>query len=140
MGDLQKISPEVFSTLECYINNNFSADATCASLKIPKDELFEVLDSKEAKNYLNVLFQEFGYLNRFKFFSLMDEMIESKIQEARETEFYSKKDLLEIMEKYHKMKMEELKLLADSSNGSPHTAVQVNNNIGSLLDKVLGDK
>ena len=80
----------------------------------------------------------------------MDQMIASKLEEAEETGIYSKKDLADLMQMAHKMRMEELKAQADlekvSTSIKNQTNVQINEsvpfgqgNYGKLMEKLLNN-
>ena len=76
-------------------------------------------------------------------------MIQSKLDEAQETGIYSNKDLADLMQQAHKMRMDEIKAQADlqratQSNLKNQTNVQINEgipfgqgNYGKLMEKLL---
>ena len=76
-------------------------------------------------------------------------MINSKLEEAQETGVYSSKDLADLLQMAHKMRMDEIKAQADlekaeGSNIRNQTNVQINDgipfgqgNYGKLMDKLL---
>lgn len=71
----------------------------------------------------------------------MDKLIEAKLEEAEESGIYSSKDLLEILQAAHKMRMDEIKA---TQGRVPSTAVQINetNNFGDsaygkLMEKLM---
>jgi len=90
-----------------------------------------------------------GYRNKNNIASVLDEMINSKLEEAQETGIYSSKDLADLMMMAHKMRMDELKaqaelLKAESSSIKNQTNVQINEalpfgqgNYGKLMEKLL---
>jgi hypothetical protein len=79
----------------------------------------------------------------------MDEMIKSKLDEAQETGMYSNKDLADLLQQAHKMRMDEIKAQADlekinQTNIKSQTNVQINEgipfgqgNYGKLMEKLL---
>jgi hypothetical protein len=79
----------------------------------------------------------------------MDEMIQSKLDEAQETGMYSSKDLADLLQQAHKMRMDEIKAQADleklnQTNIKSMTNVQINEgipfgqgNYGKLMEKLL---
>ena len=81
--------------------------------------------------------------------SLLDEMIQSKLDEAQESGVYSSKDLADLLQMAHRMRMDEIKAQAEldkasSSNIRSQTNVQINEgipfgqgNYGKLMDKLL---
>jgi molybdenum cofactor biosynthesis enzyme len=76
-------------------------------------------------------------------------MIASKLEEAQESGVYSSKDLADLLQMAHKMRMDEIKAQteftkAESSNIKSQTNVQINEsvpfgqgNYGSLMEKLL---
>ena len=91
-----------------------------------------------------------GYRNRNNIASLLDTMIASKLQEAEESSVYSNKDLADLLQMAHKMRMDEIKAQtelakAESSSVKNQTNVQINGelpfgqgNYGKLMEKLLG--
>ena len=90
-----------------------------------------------------------GYRNRNNLASVMDDIIASKLEEATETGIYSKKDLADLLQMAHKMRMDEIKAQAElekasSSSIKNQTNVQINEaipfgqgNYGKLMEKLL---
>jgi molybdenum cofactor biosynthesis enzyme len=76
-------------------------------------------------------------------------MIASKLEEAQETGVYSSKDLADLLQMAHKMRMDEIKAQADAEKATAvrtQTNVQINEgvpfgqgNYGKLMDKLLKD-
>ena len=90
-----------------------------------------------------------GYRNKNNIASLLDEMIQSKLEEAQESGVYSSKDLADLLQMAHKMRMDEIKAQAELEKASAssiknQTNVQINEgvpfgqgNYGKLMDKLL---
>ena len=90
-----------------------------------------------------------GYRNKNNIGSLLDEMIASKLEEAQESGVYSSKDLADLLQMAHKMRIDEIKAQTDlaKAEGSTiknQTNVQINEsvpfgqgNYGKLMDKLL---
>ena len=55
-----------------------------------------------------------GYRNKNNIASVLDEMIQSKLEEAQESGVYSSKDLADLLQMAHKMRMDEIKAQAES--------------------------
>ena len=78
-------------------------------------------------------------------------MIESKLEEAKESGVYSNKDLADLLQMAHKMRMDEIKAQAELEKAQAtyvksQTNVQINEglpfgqgNYGKLMDKLLKD-
>ena len=79
----------------------------------------------------------------------MDTIINKKLEEAEETEMYSNKDLADLLQMAHKMRMDEIKAQTDADKVAGATIrtqnnVQINSdvpfgqgNYGALMDKLL---
>lgn len=138
------ISPEGLELANVYLETG-SLRTAADQLHISVEKASEVLGRAEVKRYIDSVYMDMGYRNRFKLASLLDEIIDSKLEEARESEVYSSKDLVDIIALAHKMKMEELK--AEQSEIKHQTNVQINEaspfgsgNYGALMKKLLGDQ
>jgi molybdenum-dependent DNA-binding transcriptional regulator ModE len=135
-----KISPEGLELANAYLSLG-SIDAAAYEMGVPVEKAAALLDKAEVKNYINSVYMDRGYRNRFKLGALIDEIIESKLEEARESEVYSSKDLLDVITLAHKMRMDEIAAQQKAQNHSiaNQTNVQINGgNYGKLMDKLLG--
>lgn len=132
------ITPEGLEIATTYLGC-MSIEETAKSLGMTHHEVSTYLDKKEVKRYIDNVFLEQGYLHRFKLASLLDDIIESKIQEAAESGVYTNKDLLDVLALVHKIRMDNAKV-----DSAPNTQVNVQNNYGnnlsSLIDKVISGK
>lgn len=118
-------------------------------LGIDTNKVSEILNKAEVKRYIDSVFLDSGYRNRRKFFDLLDEIIEGKLEEARESEMFTKMDLMDVLEKVHKMKMAELNLeiKREQKNFSSYTQINTqligegsefgSGNYGSLMKRLL---
>lgn len=135
------ISPEGLEVANMYLQTG-SAETVAYELDIPVDKVTTLLDKAEVRRYIDNVYLDRGYRNRFKLGALLDEIIESKLLEARESEVYSSKDLLEILQFAHKMRMDEAKLQQTAPNNiKQQTNVQINDasgNYGELMKRLLG--
>tara|TARA_Y100001951_G_C11265397_1_gene255163 strand:- start:670 stop:1101 length:432 start_codon:yes stop_codon:yes gene_type:complete len=137
------MSPEQLEVANAYI---VYGDVGMVShhLNIQPHLVSDIINKREVKTYIDTVYFDRGYRNRDKFAAILDEIIDSKIEEARESEFYSKKDLMEILSMVHKMKMDELKASRDDSKSAPssQTNIQINSgfgegNYGKLMETLL---
>ena len=139
MNEIIIISPESLEIANTYLATG-SMEKTAQVLGLPTDQVSSYLARREVKEYVDQVFLDQGYRNRGKLFDLMEEIIESKLVEARESEMYTSKDLLEVVSLYHKMRTDEIKLAAPK----PSTQINVQNNdygpgkYGELLAKLHG--
>jgi len=115
--------------------------ATATDLGMEVDEVERVLAQKPVIRYIDRIFNEAGYRNKGKLFDLLDKIIESKLEEAEETEMYTDKDLLDVLATLHKMKLAEMQLqikLAEVETKVPSTQINVqNNNYSALLESLM---
>lgn len=125
--------------LEC-----FDLQETSSKLDLPLAEVEKFLGQKPVIRYIDRIFNETGYRNKDKLFGLLDKIIESKLEEAEESEVYSNKDLLEVLATLHKMKLEEMKmsikLLEAEAGKGPNVVVNTQNNYSTLMSDLLDNK
>jgi len=139
MTALTKISPEGFDIANAFLQFGTVED-TAEQLCVPRHEVVEALQRPEVKKYLDGVYLDKGYRNRDKIGALLDRIIEAKIADAEETGILSSKDLVEILQIQHKMRMDEIKAAKENV---PGTAIQVNqttygdSNYGDLMKKLL---
>ena len=134
--DIVKINPENLEVANAYLSTG-SAITAATQLGVTPDTVYAVLDKSEVKDYINSVYQDQGYRNRFRLAELLDEVIESKLQEARDSDMYSSKDLVDIIALAHKISTDHSKTSAPAKQ----TNVQLNTfgegNYGKLMDKLL---
>jgi hypothetical protein len=140
--EITKITPEGFDVANAFLMYG-DVRTTAEQIQVPVHEIVKILQTPEVKRYLDGVYLDQGYRNRDKIGKIMDKMIESKLEEAEESGVYSSKDLLELLQAAHKMRMDEIKMAKEASN-VPGVAVQVNNqfgdsNYGRLMSKLVGD-
>lgn len=146
--ELTTISPEGLEVANCYLQFG-NIKAVSEYLHIPQDKVVESLNKREVKIYIDTVYLDMGYRNKNTIATVLDEMINSKLQEAQESGVYSSKDLADLLQMAHKMRMDELKAQADivKAEGSSirnQTNVQINEgipfgqgNYGKLMEKLL---
>ena len=96
------------------------------------------------------MYLDSGYRNRSKLASVLDDLIDRKLEEAEETEMYSSKDLADLLQMAHKMRMDEIKAQAELEKASGGAAIKTQNNVlinsevpfgqgnyGALMEKLL---
>ena len=119
----------------------------CNYLCVSEDKVVAILNKREVKQYIDTVYLDMGYRNRNNLASVMDDMIASKLEEAVETGIYSKKDLADLLQMAHKMRMDEIKAQAELEKATTvrnQTNVQINEgipfgqgNYGKLMEKLL---
>lgn len=143
---LVPISPEGLEIAKVYLETQ-DINITATKLGIDQLQVAQYLEKPEVKNYVDQVYLNAGYRNRFKLAEIMDQIVERKLTELNEAEVGSSKDILEILQFAHKMRMDELaaqtKLEATrASNVKQQTNIQINSpygdtNYGRLLDQLL---
>lgn len=128
----EQMSPESMKVVEAYLGCGNDIDAAARELGISKPEFVAIYNRKEVQSYIITLFNESGFRNRHKLFSILDTVLELKMEELQETGMGSSMDIMDILTKMHKMKMDEMKLQielekAQQSKG-PSTQVNIQNN------------
>lgn len=134
MQEVVLASPEDIEIANAYLQLGEIAKVA-DYMSIPQHKVVEMLAKKEVKRYLDNVYLDLGYRNRDKIAAVMDKIIESKLEQAEETGLYSNKDLVEIMQIAHKMRMDEIK--AQNERQGSQTNIQVNNDFGSNYQKLM---
>lgn len=146
-----RISPEGLEVANAYLELG-NIQAVCVRLKLDEGECSEILAKREVKGYIDQVYLDTGYRNRFKLATALDDLIDRKMEEAEESEIYSNKDLADLLQMAHKMRMDEIKAQAElekakSQNVKNQINIQNNGdvpfgqgNYGELMKKLLKDK
>ncbi|NDD83902.1 hypothetical protein EBZ38_06455 [bacterium] len=131
------ILPENLEVANTYLETN-SIEETAIRLRIPQERVAEIINKKQVKDYLTQVYLDTGYRNRFTLARVLDELIAQKLQEASDTGFYTKADLLELLQFAHKLRLDEAKIQGPTQQ----TNVQINEfgqgNYGELMKKLIG--
>jgi hypothetical protein len=137
-----KMSPEMQAVAESYLVTT-DVRLTAQDLGIPKEKVTYYLNKPECKRFIDTIFLEQGYLNRHRLQDIMSEVMELKLEEMRESEMGSNKDIADLVMMLHKMRMDEVKTTTTSATPSNQTNVQINNGAGfgdnynALLQKLI---
>ena len=107
-----RISPEGLEVANAYLELG-NIQAVCVRLKLDEGECSEILAKREVKGYIDQVYLDTGYRNRFKLATALDDLIDRKMEEAEESEIYSNKDLADLLQMAHKMRMDEIKAQAE---------------------------
>ena len=106
--ELTTISPEGLEVANSYLTFG-NIRAVVEQLGVAENKVVELLNKREVKKYIDTVYLDMGYRNKNNIASLLDEMIESKLDEAKESGVYSNKDLADLLQMAHKMRMDEIK-------------------------------
>lgn len=142
------MSPETLEVANCYLQVQ-DMRKVADELDLPVSLVNTILNKREVKAYIDNVFFDVGYNNRFKIRQAMDAIIAKKFQDMDEADLGSGKDIAELLALSHKMSIEhlskqiELEKLrqANDTNIKSQVNVQINDNGGtnytSLLNKLL---
>ena len=148
--ELTTISPEGLEVANSYLQFG-NINGVTQYLGVPENKVVELLNKREVKKYIDTVYLDMGYRNKNNIASVLDEMIENKLEEAKETGVYSSKDLADLLQMAHKMRMDEIKAQAEleklnQTSVRSQTNVQINEgvpfgqgNYGKLMEKLLKD-
>ena len=146
--ELTTISPEGLEVANSYLQFG-NIRGVCDHLQVAENKVVDILNKREVKKYIDTVYLDMGYRNKNNIGSVLDNMIASKLEEAEESGIYSSKDLADLLQMAHKMRMDEIKAQADlakteSNNIKNQTNVQINEavpfgqgNYGKLMEKLL---
>lgn len=101
------ISPEALEVANCYLQVQ-DVKKVADELDIPTELVTQILNKREVAAYVDHVFFNVGFNNRFKMRAAMDAIIKKKFQELEESDMGSTKDIAELLALSHKMTMEEL--------------------------------
>lgn len=136
------MSPEMVEVVTSYLQTNDTAE-TAKSLNIPRQKVTYYLNKPEAKRFIDTVFLEQGYLNRSKMQTILDEIIEQKLEEMRESDMSSNKDIIDILAFAWKIRSDTAKETVEKAGPTTQTNVQINgpgfggDNYNHLLNKLL---
>lgn len=106
-AEVLDISPESLEIANCYLQNQDAA-SVAELLCIPQTLVTQTLQRKDVKAYIDQVFFDVGFNNRFKMRAAMDALIKKKFQDLEEADVGSSKDIIEILALSHKMTMEQM--------------------------------
>lgn len=128
------MSPEGMDVIEAYLQCGSDVPSAARSLGMSEIAFRDIMNRSEVKNYLNDIFMESGFRNRDRLFGVLDEVIKCKLEELEETGMGSDQDIMDILWKAHKMKMEEMKMMVElekvkAAARTPANQTNIQNNI-----------
>lgn len=146
-AEVLEISPEALEVANCFLQSQ-DLDKTANELDISKELVSQILARKEVKAYIDHVFFNLGFNNRFKMRAAMDAVIQKKFQELEESEMGSTKDIAELLALSHKMTMDEMSRQIEleklrQTNIKNQVNVQINETGGgtkydNLMQQLLG--
>ena len=137
-----KISPEALEVANCYLQPN-DAKQVASELQLEPDQVTQILGRREVKQYIDQVFFDTGYNNRFLMRQAMDALIKQKFSELEEAGVGSSKDIADLLQMSHKMSMDLLdkqlqleKLRTQAPGPQKQVNVQINDD-GSKYSQLI---
>ena len=137
------IPPEEIEIANAYLQYQ-DVDTTAEQLMIPRYEVVKALQTPAVKKYLDGIYLDQAYRNRSKINSILDKIVDEKLQEAEDSGMYTKKDLVEVLTLMHKIRIDELKLTQEKEKAAGQT-IQIANvsqfgdsAYGKLMESLIG--
>ena len=130
-----RISPEALEVANAYLQLN-DARAVAQELDLDPETVTNLLARREVKSYIDSVFFDSGYNNRFLMRRAMDALIKQKFSELEESQTGSTKDIAELLQMSHKMSMDLLdrEIALEKARQSTGPQKQVNVQINEGLD------
>lgn len=149
-AEILDISPEALECANCYLQLQ-DINKVAEELDVPVQIVSQLLARREVRTYIDSVFMNIGFNNRFKMRKAMDAIISRKFKDLDESETGSTKDISELLALSHKMSMEILdreiqlkKLDAEKGSGpKSQVNVQINengSNYGSLIERLINNQ
>jgi hypothetical protein len=142
-----RISPEALEVANCYLQLN-DARAVAQELDLDPEIVTNLLARREVKTYIDSVFFDSGYNNRFLMRRAMDALIKQKFSELEESQTGSTKDIAELLQMSHKMSMDlldreiQLEKARTATGPQKQVNVQINEGLdgskyGQLVQKLI---
>jgi hypothetical protein len=130
-----RISPEALEVANAYLQLN-DARAVAQELDLDPEVVTNLLARREVKSYIDSVFFDSGYNNRFLMRRAMDALIKQKFSELEESQTGSTKDIAELLQMSHKMSMDLLdrEIALEKARTQTGPQKQVNVQINEGLD------
>lgn len=128
-----QIAPEALEVANCYLQLQ-DAKRVASELDLAPDLVADILRRREVRSYIDAVFMDTGFNNRFQMRAAMDALIKQKFTELHEAGTGSTKDISELLALSHKMSMDlldrEIQLEKLRSGTGPQKQVNVQINEG----------
>jgi len=143
-AEVLNISPEALEVANLYLQTQ-DLNEVANTLDMPTEIITQILARKEVKAYIDNVFFNLGFNNRFKMRKAMDAIIQKKFQDLEESETGSTLDIADLLALSHKMTMNELTKLIEyeklqQSGVRSQVNVQINDGgtkYDSLIEKLI---
>ena len=133
-AEVLDISPEALEVANTYLQLQ-DIEKAADELGMPKEMVSQILTRREVKAYVDSVFMNVGFNNRFKIRAAIDAVIKKKFQELEESDMGSTKDIADLLALSHKMSMEEYDKIIKleqirQANVKNQVNVQINDGVG----------
>jgi hypothetical protein len=145
-AEILAISPESLEVANSYLQSQ-SIQKVAEELGISTELVTQELNRREVRAYIDSVFLDVGFNNRFKMRVAMDALIQQKFMELEEAGIGSSKDIADLLALSHKMTMEQLDRqikLEEIKNKNINNQVNVqvnefgnNTKYGNLISQLL---
>ena len=130
------IIPENLEVANTYLETG-SIEDTAQRFGVPAETVTRILNDRQVRDYVNQVYLDTGYRNRFKLTQVLDKLIDEKLQEGLDTGFFTKADLLDLLKFSHQLRMDEAKMTQTNQ-----TNVQINEfggggNYAALMERLM---
>jgi len=134
-AEIIRISPEALEVANAYLQLN-DARKVASELDLDPETVTNLLAKREVKSYIDSVFFDSGYNNRFLMRRAMDALIKQKFSELEESQTGSTKDIAELLQMSHKMSMDLLdrEIQLEKARQATGPQKQVNVQINDALD------
>lgn len=138
-----QISPESLEIANSYLQLQ-DISKVSDTLDISRDMVTSVLSRREVKAYIDNVFLNLGFNNRFTLRSAMDAVIRKKFEELEDSGTGSAKDIADLLALSHKMTMDELDRQIQlekvkAANIKTQLNVQVNNPSANKYESLMAE-
>ena len=142
-----QIAPESLEVANCYLQLT-DPRKVADELALTVEVVTDILKRREVKAYVDSVFMDTGYNNRFLMRRAMDALIKQKFSELEEAQAGSTKDISELLALSHKMSMDlldreiQLEKLRAGTGPQKQVNVQINEGLdgskySSLISKLI---
>jgi hypothetical protein len=137
-----QIAPEALEVANCYLQLQ-DAKKVASELDLAPTLVTEILARREVKAYIDHVFMDTGFNNRFMMRDAMDALIKQKFQDMHEAGTGSTKDISELLALSHKMSMDlldreiQLEKLRAGTAPQKQVNVQINELDGSKYSSLI---
>ena len=137
-----RISPEALEIANCYLQLQ-DAKKVAYELDLDQELVVTTLARREVRGYIDQVFFDTGYNNKFLMRRAMDALIQQKFQELEESGVGSSKDIAELLSLSHKMSMDlldreiQLEKLRNTGGPQKQVNVQINESDGSKYGQLI---